>query len=74
MPGISMCSNDETCPVKRQCYRSKASGTKPLERQAWAAFRPDYGEICPGHISATLCDSLDRLSKRQPVPTKEPAP
>jgi hypothetical protein len=47
-PDISMCADDE-CPSRAECYRHKASGTKPCEyRQAFADFerQPDRDQ-CP---------------------------
>ena len=40
MPDISMCANG-TCPIRRDCYRSPDSGTKPNERrQSWMTWEP----------------------------------
>lgn len=51
MPDISMCMNDDTCPVKSSCYRSTASGTKPKENsQSYMAFQPEAGASCQGYI------------------------
>ena len=54
MPDISMCAT-ANCPIKHECYRSEASGTKPSEwRQSWSAFSwrqiEDDGEV--------LCDNF----------------
>jgi hypothetical protein len=46
MPDISMCDS-ETCPLKTNCYRNPASGTKPSEhRQSWFMGLPSEGETC----------------------------
>ena len=46
MPDISMCDS-ETCPLKAECYRNPASGTKPSEyRQAWYLGLLKEGEDC----------------------------
>jgi hypothetical protein len=66
MPDISMCANDNACPVRSRCYRSTASGTKPWERQAYMEFRPDLGERCKGFIRPTLRDSLNILYPTPP--------
>lgn len=41
MPNFTMCSNPH-CPIKAECRRSEASGTRPSERQSWAYFA--YGD------------------------------
>jgi hypothetical protein len=48
MTDNSMCSDDE-CPSRAECYRSKASGTKPSEhQQAFTDFqRPPEDQRCP---------------------------
>jgi len=71
MGDISMCANDDQCPVKSQCYRSTASGTKPTEqRQSWMAFQPSRGVSCRGFVKPVLRDSLHRLYST-PSLTKE---
>jgi hypothetical protein len=38
MPDISMCPS-QYCPVRGDCYRNEASGTRPTEyRQSWTTF------------------------------------
>jgi hypothetical protein len=46
MPDITMCGS-ETCPLKANCYRNPASGTKPSEyRQSWFMGLDKEGEEC----------------------------
>ena len=46
MPDITMCKST-TCPLKDNCYRNPASGTKPCEyRQVWFLGMTEWGEEC----------------------------
>lgn len=49
MPDISMCANSE-CPMKKDCYRNPASGTKPSLMQSWSAFAPDKDGNCENYV------------------------
>lgn len=52
MPDITMCGS-ETCPLKTECYRNPASGTKPSEfMQSWFLGRSKKeGEDCDHYWS-----------------------
>ena len=40
MPDITMCKN-QTCPMRKSCYRHTESGTEPNPRwQSWASWKP----------------------------------
>ena len=46
MPDISMCYDNE-CPARFDCYRHRASGTKPGMWQAYSVFpREKKAEQC----------------------------
>jgi len=54
MPDIAMCN--QPCPVRFDCYRSEASGTKPNNYQSYEAYTPppkDEPEQCGGYWSVT---------------------
>lgn len=45
MPDISMCMNKD-CPLKSQCYRHEASGTRADDWQSYSGFEPNEDGSC----------------------------
>lgn len=54
MPDISMCMSGN-CPLRKQCYRNEASGTKPNPwRQSYAAFGLNGQGPCLDYVPARV--------------------
>lgn len=54
MPDISMCPSED-CPIRGDCYRNEASGTRPNERwQSYSAFT--WQSVADG--DTILCDGF----------------
>lgn len=66
MPDICMCPSTK-CPLRQQCYRNEASGTRPDEyRQAFFQLgvknSPTEDERCPNFWASNSSGAwLDRL-------------
>ena len=69
MPDILMCAN-HTCPLREDCYRNPASGTKPSEfRQSGGSFDPEV--IVGKSITLTTCDHYISLWSKRKEPSHD---
>lgn len=62
MPDITMCGNDENCPIANTCKRSEKSGTQPNKFiQSWALFK--YSEETKG--CANYWNKIPKINPKQ---------
>jgi len=65
MPDITMC-NDESCPMRMECYRYRAIPSKML--QSYFIDSPREGETCDYFISIEECRTVrPETSGQSPV-------